>query len=233
MPLHDVDKFLSEVCKYVSYKGAHSSICTELQDHITDRIHDFIDGGMDEASAIKKAVASMGDPAEIGSRLNKLHRPYLGWFLSITNALIIFAGLFAAFFILPSIIMTFEFFNQMPKSEDIKYSINVNQKDSIDGRTVVIKEVVVDKNNTIYIRYNDYCTPFSLGWSMLDFKVYDDKGNTYYTGGGQSSGSIFGRRYLKHFTNFDEKATKVILDYDYFNRKMRFEIPIGGGGNSD
>lgn len=185
MPWHDVDTFLNEVCKHVKYKGAHPAISEELKNHIEDHICDFINSGMDEDTAIRKAVEAMGDPEEIGNSLNKLHSPYLGWILSITNILIFIAGFLVALLVISSITMAFDSFNSMPRKEYIKYSINVNEKASMDDRTVVIKEVMVDKGNTLYIRYNDYCKPFSLGWPIIDFKVFDDKGNTYSYGNGQ------------------------------------------------
>lgn len=231
MPWHDVDRFLNEVCIHVKYKGAHLDISEELENHIEDHIKDFIDSGIDEETAIKKAVEAMGDPEEIGNSLNKLHKPYLGWILSITSPLIFIAGLIVVLLVIPKITMALDSFNVMPKGEYRKYSINVNKKARIDDRTVVIKEVAVDYSNRIFIRYNDYCKPFSNEWPMDDFKVYDDKGNQYFEGGRKSKEGIFGRRYFRYFINFDNTATKIILDYDYFNRRMRFEIPVKEGGN--
>lgn len=229
MPWHDVDRFLNEVCKHVKYRGAHKDISDELENHIEDHIRDFIDSGMDEETAIKKAVETMGDPAEIGNSLNKLHRPYLGWILSITNTLVIAAVLIAALIVIPGISMAFKPFKYMPKNDYIKYTINVNQKARIDERTIVIKKVIVDKSNGLHILYNDYCNPFSGIWPFMGFKISDDKSNTYENINSESINRFFGRKYMVYIYKIDKAATKLILDYDYYNRKMRFEIPIGGG----
>lgn len=231
MPWHDVDEFLNEVCKHIKYKGAHLDVTDELQNHIRDHMDDFIGRGMDEETAVRMAVEAMGDPVEIGNSLNKLHKHYLGWILSITDLLIVIAILWTSLIIGFGISSSFGSFSLMPKSENIVYSVNVNEKDKIDSRTVVIKEVVLDKSGRIYIRYNDYSTPFSLGQSMMDFQVYDDKGNTYLGGGSQSKEAFFSRSYLRYFDNWDKNAKKLIIDYDHYNRRMRFEIPLGGGGS--
>lgn len=231
MPWHDVDNFLNEVCKHIKYKKAHSEISEELQNHIKDRIQDFIHSDFDEETAIKKAVEAMGNPVELGIELNKFHKPYLGWLLSTINTLVVLAGLFAAYIIIPSIFLSFESFNQMPSSKNIEYSVSINEKDRIDDRTVLVKKLVIDKNGTVYIRYNDYCKLFSQGWSMSSFEVSDDKGNVYWCNGGQSRSSILGTRYLIHFDNLNKDATKIILNYDHYNRKMRFEISLKVGDN--
>lgn len=228
MPWYKVDEFLDKVCKNVKYKGAHASISEELQNHIQDHIHDFIDQGFDEETAMRKAVEAMGDPVEIGKELNKLHRPYVGWILSMVNTLIVLVGIYVTLLVIPSVFGFFEPFGSIPKGKDIKYSVNLNEKDRIDDRTVVVKKLVVDKNGSVYIRYNDYNEPFSMGWSMLNFEIYDDKGNRYY-GGGEGKGNIFGNRHLIHFDNINKDAKKLILNYDYYNRKMRFELPLSGG----
>lgn len=228
MPWYKVDEFLNKVCKNVKYKGAHASISEELQNHIQDRIYDLIDQGFDEETAIKKAVEAMGDPVEIGKRLNKLHRPYVGWFLSMVNTLIMLVGIYVLSTVIPSVFRIFEPFSSIPSGKDIKYSVNLNEKDRIDDRTVVVKKLVVDKNGSVYIRYDDYSKLFSQGWSMLDFQIYDDKGNRYY-GGGEGKGNIFGNRHLMHFDNLNKDAKKLILNYDYYNRKMRFELSLSGG----
>lgn len=230
MPSHDADSFLKEVCKQIKYKKAHTDISEELRNHIQDRIYDYIDSGMDEKTAAEKAVEAMGDPIEIGKELNRLHKPYLGWALSIVNTLIIILGFFTAFMIIPSIFSLFEPFGVIPGGNNVEYSVTINKKASIDDRTVVMKKLVVGKNGSIYIRYDEYSKPFSLGWSMSDFQIYDDKGNKYNYGG-EAKGSVFITRHLIQIDNLKKDATSIILNYDFYNRKMRFEIPLKAGDN--
>jgi hypothetical protein len=230
MPWHDVDRFLKMVCSQIRYKGAHAGISDELRNHIQDRIFDFVDSGYDEETAIKKALEAMGDPEDIGKKLNKLHKPYLGWLLSAVNVSIVIVGIYVALAFIPSIISFIRPFNSIPKGKDVKYSAVINKKARIDDRTVVIKKLIVDKDNRVYIRYDDYSKPFSHGWTMMEFQVYDDKGNVYNLGSA-STGSIFGTRHLMYIDNLKSDAKVIILNYDFYNRKMRFELPLSGGGN--
>lgn len=229
MPWHDVDNFLNEVCKYVKFKGAHEGITEELQNHIQDRVHDYVEGGMEEELAVKKAVEAMGNPEDIGIELNRQHRPYLGWALIVVNTLLVIFIFLTVIYTLPMFFGIFESFNQLPSKENIKYTVTVNERARIDDRFVTVKKLIVDKSNTVYIQYNELNMPYSWGWSMINFKIYDDKGTSYYPSGGQERFSIFGKRYLQSFDNINQEATKLILDYDYYNRKMRFEIPLSGG----
>jgi hypothetical protein len=227
---HDVDKFLYKVCKHVRYKGAHTGIRVELQDHIQDRIYDFIDQGYGEETAIIKSVETMGDPAEIGKGLNKQHKPYIGWLLSAVNTFIVLVGLYITLTLVPDIFYVFRTFATMPDAKDVKYSVTLNQKDKIDDRTVEVKKLVIDNNGIVYIRYDDYINPFLRGWSLLDFEIYDDIGNRY-TRTIQSTGNIFGRKHLIYIDRLNSGANKLILNYDYYNRKMRFELPLHGGNS--
>jgi hypothetical protein len=228
MPWHDVDRFLKMVCSQVKYKGAHLSISDELRNHILDRICDFVDSGYDEETAVKKALEAMGDPEDIGKKLNKLHKPYLGWLLSAINVSIVLLGIYIVLFLIPSIFSFLQPINSIPKGKDVIYSSVINEKARIDDRTVVVKKLIVDKDNHVYIQFNDYTKPFSQGWTMMNFQVLDDKGNIYNVGS-SSSGSILGTRHLMHIDNVKTDAKAIILNYDSYNRKMRFELPLSGG----
>ena len=67
--------------------------------------------------------------------------------------------------------------------------------------------------------------PFSHGWSMLNFNILDELGNTYY-GGASSYGSIFGTYHQITIDTIHPDAKKLILEYDHYNRYMRFEINL-------
>lgn len=229
MPWSDVDEFLKVVSNQIRYKKAIPDITKELKDHIRDRMEDFIEGGMDDDSAILKAVKVMGDPVEIGKGLNKFHRPYLGRLLKLTNYLIILLSLIVALKIIPQVRGTFEK-GYLPMDKDIKYSIDLDEKAKIDDRTIALKRLIIDKHGIIYIYFNSYNNPFSHGNNTIRFNVYDDRGNYYGIANGyEVRGNIFVTRYLNSIPNFDKSAVKLILDYDHFNRKLRFEIPLNGG----
>jgi hypothetical protein len=229
MPLSDVDNFLYKVCRYIKYKGAHAGISHELKNHIEDRIQDYLDSGHNEDTATKMAVAAMGDPVELGKNLNKLHRPYLGWALRIVNTLIILTCISVFLSVYSMITTTLYSQDSLKINNDILYSKKLTGKARIDNRTVIMKKLIVDVNNTVYIRYNNYNNPFHTTQNnMLNFKVHDNKGNTY-SATSTNRGNQFYKQYLICIDYMDKTTEKVILEYDYYNRKMRFEISLKRG----
>jgi cell division protein FtsW (lipid II flippase) len=68
-----LNKFLDEVCSHVRCKSAHKEIRIELMGHIEEL--------QNEGMSLEAAISTMGNCAEIGSRLNKQHRPQIEWSL--------------------------------------------------------------------------------------------------------------------------------------------------------
>ncbi|MCE5235431.1 MAG: permease prefix domain 1-containing protein [Clostridiaceae bacterium] len=69
------DAYLNEVLAHVRWKKAHGAIRQELCDHIEDARLGFLARGMDDGEAQKKAVAEMGNAADVGARFDKAYRP--------------------------------------------------------------------------------------------------------------------------------------------------------------
>ena len=66
-------QYTHNVARYVHHATGKekAAIRKELTDHMDDHAQALMDGGFDEAHAIRVAVDSMGDPAEVGKALNK------------------------------------------------------------------------------------------------------------------------------------------------------------------
>lgn len=79
------DAFLDSVLKRILWRGEHAAIREELSAHLEDHIQALVEQGTDPAEAERRAVAAMGDPAEIGLQLNRQHRPFLGWAVRFTG----------------------------------------------------------------------------------------------------------------------------------------------------
>lgn len=101
----------------------------------------------------------------------------------------------------------------------------LDDKKYCDPLTVKLEECVIDDKGNLYIGYTSYMKPFSYGWSMLNFNILDELGNTYY-GGASSYGGIFGTYHQITIDNIYPDAKKLILEYDHYNRYMRFEINL-------
>lgn len=92
------DAFLDAVCGEVSFKEAHHSIREELEAHIDDIAVSYMDNGIEEQEALAKAVLSMGDPKEIGTNLNKVHKIRIQWHVVAVVGVLSFVGAIVLFF---------------------------------------------------------------------------------------------------------------------------------------
>jgi len=89
-----VSDFLNKVCGEIKYNGAHKSISEELRGHIYEIMENYIEGGMDEDRAAQKSIEQMGNPMDIGKKLNKAHRPKTEWsIISLITAMILIGGI--------------------------------------------------------------------------------------------------------------------------------------------
>lgn len=92
----NVKEFLNTVCQEIKYKPVRDGITEELKAHIQDIKEDYIDKGIEEQQAERRAVLQMGNAEEIGKRLNKIHRPKLDWKLLILLVILIGFGILVA-----------------------------------------------------------------------------------------------------------------------------------------
>lgn len=113
--------------------------------------------------------------------------------------------------------------------------INVNQKEKIDNRTIIVRKITVDKDRNIHIQFRSILFPpgWSFGWNT--FRLYDDKGREYKPGGSYASGKMWGEDTVISYEGpLKQDAKELILEYDQYNRHMKFVIPIGKeGGQSE
>lgn len=70
MPSDRVNEYLKSVCAEVRWRQAHDAVREELAAHIEDQTEAYMRSGMERETAERKAVESMGSPAETGLRLD-------------------------------------------------------------------------------------------------------------------------------------------------------------------
>lgn len=85
----DINSFLDSICNEIKYKPIRSEISEELKNHIEEIKQEYTDSGMENSEAENKAVEQMGNPKEIGVKLNKIHKPRLDWKLLIIMIIIL------------------------------------------------------------------------------------------------------------------------------------------------
>lgn len=91
--------YLTAVGAQIRWRRAREPLLRELSDHITDQAADYRADGLEEAHALDRAVAEMGDPETVGRDLDRLHRPKNRWGLALAVLLLALAGLFLQFMI--------------------------------------------------------------------------------------------------------------------------------------
>ena len=92
----DIKNFLDTVKNEIKYEPIRENIEEELKSHIEDAKDDLMSKGIEENEAEEKAVEAMGNPADIGKKLNKIHRPKFDWKLGILVLILLGYGIFIA-----------------------------------------------------------------------------------------------------------------------------------------
>lgn len=92
-----VSAYLDGVCTWVQCREAHAEIRAELACHIRDLTEAALAEGLPEAEALARAVAAMGDPAEVGRQLHQAHRPRTEWWLLGAATAMVLLGLWAMY----------------------------------------------------------------------------------------------------------------------------------------
>lgn len=98
------DEYIDAVISRISSKREMHKIRQELNDHIEDRIEYYTDAGFTEEDANAKAMQRMGNPDDVGKRLDKLHSD--DRFIWLT---VIFAGVFIMNTIICHIVGDYDF----------------------------------------------------------------------------------------------------------------------------
>lgn len=73
----DSAEYLVAVTEQIRCKRARSLVAGELANHIEDQKQAYMEDGMDEVEAQEQAVLQMGDPVEVGTQMNRIHRPQM------------------------------------------------------------------------------------------------------------------------------------------------------------
>lgn len=88
----ELNKFLETICGQIRWKKAHVIVTEEIRNHVIDQRNAFINKGLDEETAIEKAIKEMGDPILIGTELDKIHRPRMEWNIFLLTGVMIILG---------------------------------------------------------------------------------------------------------------------------------------------
>ncbi len=89
-PSDKITEFLEAVRQQIRWKRAQPIVLEEINNHLTDQKDALLKEGLDEATAIDKAITEMGDPVIVGEQLDHAHRPKPDWtLLTLTGAMLL------------------------------------------------------------------------------------------------------------------------------------------------
>ena len=80
-----IEAFLDRIVEKVHYFPIHYKLKKEYRNHLEDHIERNILLGKNREEAIDEALVTMGNPESIGMTLNEVHRPLIGWLLTLTK----------------------------------------------------------------------------------------------------------------------------------------------------
>jgi cell division protein FtsW (lipid II flippase) len=86
--------FVQSVLKQVRFAEAHHEIQKELESHVAEIREAYADVIPDEKLLQQQILKRMGNPEEIGKKLDSIHRPTIDWNLLIPILVLLGVGLF-------------------------------------------------------------------------------------------------------------------------------------------
>ena len=98
----NIKEYINKVCEQIRWKKAHCVIAEEIENHITDQRDAYISKGTDEEVATEQAIKEMGDPIQVGTGLDRIHRPKAEWGLIALIGITLLIGVIVRIFVTSS-----------------------------------------------------------------------------------------------------------------------------------
>ena len=86
-------QYTQKVCQQVRWARAHPGLAEELSTHLLDQRDAYLAQGMEEGKAQAESLRQMGDPVDVGTRLDQIHRPRPQWDLLVLVGILVAAGM--------------------------------------------------------------------------------------------------------------------------------------------
>ena len=97
--LDSIGEYVLSVCQQLRWKRARQRVSVEMTNHIIDSRNAYMTQGLDELSATERAIADTGDAADIGMRLDRIHRPKPQWGMLCATLVLLLIGLLISAFL--------------------------------------------------------------------------------------------------------------------------------------
>ena len=85
--------YIAQICDQLRWKKARPVIQREMEAHLCDQYDAFVKSGMPEDAAVEETLHRTGDAVEIGTGLDRVHRPKPSWGLLILTGILLLTGL--------------------------------------------------------------------------------------------------------------------------------------------
>lgn len=85
--------YITQICDQLRWKKARPVIQREMEAHLCDQYDSFVKSGMPEDAAVEETLRRAGDAVEIGTGLDRVHRPKPSWGLLILTGILLLTGL--------------------------------------------------------------------------------------------------------------------------------------------
>lgn len=106
-----IKEYIKTVCEQIRWKKAHGPVSEEIEWHIHDQKNAFTNCGLDDETAIEKAIAEMGDPVIIGTEFDHTYRPKIEWSIVALTCIMILAGIFIRIILFYNVVESLEMSN--------------------------------------------------------------------------------------------------------------------------
>lgn len=77
--MNNIEEYLNDVKNQIRNKNAKEFVGKELKSHIEEQVEAYIEDGLSKEQAVLAAVKDMGDPVNVGTSLDRIHRPKMEW----------------------------------------------------------------------------------------------------------------------------------------------------------
>ena len=86
--------YLDQAMEQVRWRRARPALAQELRTHLLDQRDACLAQGMSQTEAEAESLRQMGDPVEVGTQLDRVHRPAPQWGMLALVGLLLCSGFF-------------------------------------------------------------------------------------------------------------------------------------------
>ena len=240
------ETFCAAVCAKVRWPFARWDITQELTGHLQDHAASLEEKGLSPEEAQSQAVAAMGDPAELGRALNRVHSPLWGLTFAVLRLLILclaFSIFWDGFLRLDYTYLLSCFYESSAErlERDLESGfvepvacIPLDQRRQLDSLSIHYARA------HLVLQASTAGDPEPVYWLYLEGNFWQR--DPFHQSAGPFTSTLqsvppptvfsddLGNQYDSPFTyilpGVDPRASEVYLDYDLFGRHYRLTIPL-------